>query len=202
MNSEEKKHASIEFFGEVDRKGHRMDGLITSDYPAWYFDSQIEELEIGIEDKERALKMGYIHPTEVEITKRNLANEKDRLQKILESKPRLKATQKDRLSSVRNELGEEIRNTMFTRDEMEKGFASAHEEVRRQTNYFIKVDPELASSLNVRHEKGRVTREGAARIWKITGKLLGEETNVETLRRSYKHGTYRSDVPLEEVERS
>lgn len=198
----ESTHASIEFFGEVDRKGHRMDGYITANYPAWYFDTAIDELEGGIEDKKRLLASGSVHPTEVEITIRNLKNEQDRLSKILESKPKIKPTQKDRLSRIYNELGNEIRNFLFTYDEMNKGLAGAHEEVRRQSTHFIKVDSDLARSCNVPVDQGKVTREGAARIWKITGKYLGEETNVEALRRSHKHGTYKGDVPMHEVERN
>jgi hypothetical protein len=42
---------------------------------------------------------------------------------------------------------------------------------------------QIAKACNVRMTKGKVSRDGAAKIWKILGKAIGERTNTENLRR-------------------
>lgn len=185
----------IIFFGEVDREGHRLDGRILSTYPAWYFETQKQNLIDSIEQKEQALKLGLVHRTEIEITKRNLEREKERLQLIEDSKPRI-GKYKDKLKKTYDELGEEIRGQMPTRDDMMRGFASPQKELRTMTTPTIKLDPEIAEACNIRLEKGKATREQASKAWKIIGKVLGENTNTETLRRTSMTGVYRGDVPF------
>ncbi len=192
----------VVFFGPVDRQGRRLDGRISSDWPAWYFDVHVDDMKAEIEDQQRSLDMGLIHPTEVEITKRRIKEKKARMDEITSSKPKLKPIQKDRLHVLTEEWGEKIKDAMFTRDEMMMGLASVHEEAKRMTEPVFKVDPKIAAAMGVTVKGGKVSRDELARMWKIGRKYLGEPTNVEVLRRSSKTGTFRLDRDMREVEAS
>ena len=105
---------------------------------------------------------------------------------IYQNLDKLKGKQKDRVAKVYDELGRAIGDKLFTRSDMMKGLADAHEEVKRMTEPSIPVTGDamsLAKACNVKTVKGKVTREGAAKIWKILGKALGDRTNTEHLRR-------------------
>ncbi len=190
----------VVFFGPVDRQGRRLDGRISSDWPAWYFDVHVDELKSEIEDQQRSLDMGLIHPTEVEITKRRIKEKKARMDEIVSSKPKLKPIQKDRLHLLTEEWGEIIKDSMFTRDEMMMGLAGAHEEVKRMTEPAFRVDPKIAAAMGVTAQGGKVSRDELTRMWKIGRKHLGESTNAEVLRRTSKTGTFRLDRDMREVE--
>jgi len=173
----------IEFFGPMDRKEGKPEGVITSEYPAWMHDFQIEELEESINRKERSLAEGSIPSEYVANSREELKREKDKLGLIKKSKPKLTATQKDKLYNDYKELGSAIRDYMFTRSDMMRGTADAHEEVARMTKPSIPVSPEIARICNLRPVKGKVSRNDASKAWKMIGKVLGEATNAETLRR-------------------
>ena len=70
---------------------------------------------------------------------------------------------------------------------MRKGLADAREEMKRMTEPCIEVRGDamnIAKACNVKITKGKVSRDGAAKVWKILGKALGDSpTNIEHLRR-------------------
>lgn len=171
----------LEFFGKADKD---RDGKIGSTFPAWYFDSKIDTIREGIQRKEQALSRGDVPADFIYQTREDLKREQERLDEIESSKPRLSDIQADSLSKNYKDLSSSIKESMFTREEMQRGFADAHEEVRRMTKPCIKVDPELARRCGVTNVvNGMVNRNDADKIFKIAGKILGEETNVERLRR-------------------
>jgi len=69
---------------------------------------------------------------------------------------------------------------------MSLGTASGHAEAKRMSEHQMSVQsisPEMAAALNLKIEDGKVNRTALERTWKICGKILGEETNTEVLRR-------------------
>lgn len=171
----------LEFFGKVDRD---RDGNIGSTLPAWYFDAQVDTMKEGIQRREAALERGDIPSDYVYQTREDLKRDRERLDGIESSRPRLNEVQTSTLGKTYKELSSDIRDSMFTRDDVQRGFADAHEEARRMVKPCIKVDPELARKCGVTNiVNGMVSRNDATKILKITGKALGEETNVERLRK-------------------
>lgn len=177
--------SSIEFFGKVDRA---KDGSIGSEIPAWMLETHIEELRESVAQKERMIASGDVPASEVPYLRESYKKEKERLEEIEISKPKLSAEQIDGLHKAHKKVGEQIAESMFSRDEMMKGLADAHEEARRMVKPIIAVDPELARACNVPVVDGKVSRNGAIKIWKIAGKYLGEGTNPEALRKDTKRG--------------
>lgn len=192
---------NVEFFGAVDRQGRRTDGKICSEYPAWYFDTHIDDLVESIHSKERALKAGLVHPTEIMYAEKELVREKQRLKHILESKIDLKGKDKDEAATLYKDLAQKIQDSMYTYTEMHKGLANAHEELRRMKKPIIDVKgkEKVFINMGIKPEGGKVSRDQAARAFKILGKSLGEHTDIERLRRDHKTGTYKPDVHIEEM---
>ena len=174
----------IKIFGSVDRDSK---GKITSEFPAWYFDQQKDELERGIAQDEMALDQEAIpYPAKAKFREK-LAQRKERLGKINEETPKLKGSESDAIYKMRGELGESIGEAHFTRSQREKGLADAHEEVRRMTEPIIKVKSENQAQfikecgINIRD--GKITRNEAEKVYKIASKMLGQPTDIEYLRR-------------------
>ena len=196
-NNDATKESPIVFFGEIDRTEK---GQIKSEFPAWYFENNIEDLNEEIGWKERALDRKNINWEDIESTKKEVEGLKKKADLIKKSKPKLKGADKDEIYKEYNRLGEEIRDSMFTRTEMMKGLASAHEEAKRMTEPGIKVDPKLADACNIKLIGGKVSRNDASKMFKIMGKALGDvPTNTEYLRRDRNTGKVDVVFPDEEV---
>lgn len=184
--NEVKKEVKADFqvFGSVDLNSK---GEVKSQYPSWYFDHLKDELTDEISRIETDLKFDRIPKTEVSITQDRLRQKKDKLKELDKSCLELRGKQKDRVAGIREELGTKISETMFSRSDMKKGLADAHEEMRRMTEPTIQVSGDslkFAQACNVRVVKGKITRDGAAKVWKIASKALGDvPTNVEHLRK-------------------
>lgn len=179
---------SVQFYGKCDRNKY---GKIASVKPAWTMDTHIEELRERIDSKKRALERGEIPPDSIMQAKEEIAKEEGKLSSILESKPNFTGGDKDKIWKIYKDIGNDIRNAMFTRSDMKMGFASPHEEARRmKDNGLISVSREVAdicqeNNIKVRETKNglAVSRDGATQLWKLSGYALGEPTNVEVLRR-------------------
>jgi len=178
-----KEDKKIEPFGAVDRKGKQEDGIIASQYPGWYHDQQVDEMKESVESQKRALKRDAVPPEEVPYVKNRIKIEEQRHREIVDSKPSLDGKGEDFISNLNKNLGEKIRELMFTRCEMKLGLADAHEEARRMKTPCISVSPVVAASFGVPCTAGKVTRDGATKIWQMTQKLQGGSTNPELLRR-------------------
>ena len=181
--AEKEKESQIKFFGSIDQTEK---GQIKSTYPSWYFDVLKDNLKEGIAEKQRWLDNDLVPKDEIAVVKDQLAADKAKLREMNDTKPKWSGVQKDKMSKTRTDLGQKIKDAMFTRSDMMKGLADAHEEARRMSEPVIELDPEMteiAQACNVRMEGKAVSRTGAEKIWKILGKALGEGTNTETLRR-------------------
>jgi len=194
---------SVEFFGSVDRKGMRQDGKITSEYPAFYFDVHLGELEENIASNKRALASGAINPQAIPELKAEIARDEQRLSEIKKSHVKLTGKDKDEAAMLYKELADQIQDSMFTRSDMMKGLANPHDELKRMKEPIISIGKNGAvfEKMGIKPVKGKVSRNQAARVFKILGKVLGENTNTEHLRKDHKYGTFKSDIPLEEMTR-
>lgn len=199
--------SDIQFFGAIDRKGKKEDGVISSEYPAWYFTNQIKNLKESIERKRRSLKRGDVDPSQKPYIQAELQQEELKLSEIMEKgMPKIDDKDKDSLHKIYKELEGRIQDSMFSRDEMMKGLADAHEEARRMTTSCIDVKGAHGSismfkNVGITPRDGKVSRNQASRMYKIIGRYLGENTNVEALRRSQKTGTFNANVSLADVMR-
>jgi len=180
VTKESTEESKIEFFGQVDRD---RDGKPVSYLPAWMLPRQKEELEEEIARNERTLKVGAIPGDQKGQLIEDIRRSKKRLDEINESMPSLTSAAKDKLAKAHEEIGGRISESLFTRDEMRNGFADPHEEHRRNKQPCIKMDPDLARACNVRITSGKVSRDGANKIYKIIGARIGENTNPERLRK-------------------
>lgn len=187
---EETPKGKIQFFGEIDLNDKT--GGIRSDMPAWYFDVHISELEEGIARQKRQLESGAIDGDQVPRIKNEIAAGEARLKQITSGKPKLEGTQKDRVFRVYESLQKQIKDTMPTHRENERGLVSPHEELKRQKSKHIKVDTEIAKACGVKSVHGKISGDEANKCYKILGKALGEPTNIERLRRDGNSEAYQS----------
>jgi hypothetical protein len=191
----------IQFFGKVDRK--RPDGGISSEYPGWYFPVKIDELEREIESTESNLKRGLVPAEVLPYVEAELARKKEIRLAIEEGRPVLSGEELDQAHKIYQTLGRQISDHMFTRSEMMKGLANPHEEARLMSQPCVDItgNVQVIRSCGIDVPKGvtKISRNQASKAWKILGRLCGERTNVEYLRKDRNTGTYRSDVPLEEM---
>jgi hypothetical protein len=177
--------SDMKIFGSVDRDSK---GKITSEYPAWYFDQQKDELERGIAQDEAALNQEAIpYPAKAKFREK-LAQRKERLSKINEETPRLKGSEEDAINKMRQEMGESIGEAHFTFSQREKGLADPHEEVRRMTEPVIKVTSERQADFikecGIKIKDGKITRNEAEKVFKIASKMLDQPTDIEYSRRA------------------
>lgn len=191
----------VNFFGAVDRKGKREDGAVTSEYPAFYFHTQYDELEEETAKAERNLERGLVPASEVPYIKAEIERNKDRLIEIQKAHPRLEGRQKDAVYNLYKELAAQIQDSMYTRTDMKKGLVDAHEEARRMSQPIISVkgNEKFFHNMGIKAHKGKISRNQASRAYKIMGKALGENTNVERLRKDRKTGTLQIERTLQEM---
>ena len=116
----------------------------------------------------------------------NLKSVKSLEEAMEKAMPKMDDKTKDKLFKVHKELGAKIADAMFTRSDMKKGLADAHEEARRMDTPVIKIGSDMsdiARACNVNPIDGMVSRNQAEKIWKISSRFLGENSNIESLRR-------------------
>jgi len=187
--AEEKGAEGIEYFGKTDR---RPDGKIASHVPGWYLTEHIDKLSEDISYIEKQLEGGAIPDEKRPEMKQTLKKMLDRKESILESKPKLNDLQKDLVSKTTKSLGNKIQASMFTRSDMMKGTADAHEEARRMADPCIRLDEHeiiLARKAGAQiSEKGEISRTDAERIWKFNRNLQGENSDTEHLRLDSRKG--------------
>jgi len=168
----------ITFFGEVDRNPRT--GAITSEYPSWYWPRQLESLKDELRRVDQALDTGVGSKVELKAKQRDLLAKVDSIESCNKG---LNDVQKDKVRGHLRELEPEIARLMPCDSKMRSGKADPHKEIEYDETPCIKVDAGLARDLGVRVDKGRVTRAGAQKMWKIMRRRLGEESNIEALRK-------------------
>lgn len=175
--------SGIEFFGGIDKpKGH-----IGADTPSWACPRHIEELKESINHDERALVDGVVIASEIGNTKSRLKKNREILEGIEESRPKISGTKLDALDADYKALSESIAESLFSRSDMMKGLADPHKEAERMVKPCIKVNPDLAASCGIKVGKDNmVSRNDASRIFRTVGHYLDKETNIEALRRDGK----------------
>lgn len=179
--------STVELFGKVDRD---YKDNITSEFPAWYFETQ---LDLMVEERAslvRRVERGQVPPDNVPYAKQEISAMQERIDEIKNSRPEIRDNERTMLQKYHKELSSKISEAMFTRSEMMMGTASAHEEAKRMVQPMIAISVPLramAKQCNVEIGKGsKISRNDATKIWKILGRLIGEGTNVEGLRRDRK----------------
>lgn len=167
----------MDFFSGIDAKG--------SQYPAFYFDTHIADLKETIHSKENSIRTGRVDADKVWTIKAEIERDQKTLEEIERTKPHLSDPEKNLLYKAYKEIGKRISQTLFSRSEMMMGLASPHEEAKRMTEKLIDIKEfvDLAKACKVELEKGKASRNGAAKIFKIVGKIIGEPTNIEVLRK-------------------
>lgn len=177
----------IQFFSKVDRN---KAGKRASETPSWAMQSHIDNLRESIDSKKRMLERGNCPLDAVPQTQAEIRKEEARLNEILDSRPKTSPDIEDKLYKVYKSLGKDIQDTLFTRSDMKLGLASPHEEARRMTEPIIKVTKDIVElckenevPVNVKGGEAFLTRNNATKVRQWIGKFLGEETNVEALRR-------------------
>lgn len=172
------------FFGDVDR-GNK--GTVTSEFPAWYFETHLDNLKEERNSLIRRMERGEIPPDNVPYHKAEAEAMREKIEEIESSQPTMSDQERMKLQKYHKELSGKISESLYTRSEQMMGTANAHEEARRMVQPCVSLSPPLrsmAKECNVRISKDfKVSRNGAIKIWKIIGKLIGEGTNVEGLRR-------------------
>ncbi len=186
---------SIEFFGEVDKNAK---GQNTSDLPSWFFNIHMEDLQEQVSRSERQIVSGQVNIEAVPMLKQEIVNKKKRISEIKKSIPKLTGSNKTQVGKQYNELKNKIADSMPTIRDNEKGFVDPREELKRLKEHHIEVSPELAESCSVKHVKGKVTGDGANRMYKMMGRLLGENENVEKIRKEGRSESQRSMDALTE----
>jgi len=183
----EEQSSEISFFSESDMVvGKDGQKRIASEMPIWYNRQMLDELSEDIRMAEFEIKSGRIKDTKLSEAKERLKKLQKRMDEVEESMPKLDARTKDFLAKARKDLGKEIAAKMFTRSDMKKGLADVHEEVRRSEVPSIKLTGEmmkLAKASNVTPIDGKVSRTQAEKMWKLSSRVLDENSNTEVLRR-------------------
>jgi len=172
---------TIEFFGEADRNSK---GEVTSEMPAWYFTKHMRDLKESLDRKNREIDRGDIPRQSVPIVAQEIKKIEKKIDELKAGCPKLIGGQKDKLAKAYHDLQNKIKESLPTRLENEKGVADPYKELDRMKNHHIQVDPELAKACNVSVTKdGKVNGDGANKMYKLFGRRLGENENVEKIRR-------------------
>ena len=174
----------FDLFGEVDINPRTQ--RPASAFPSWYFTEQISELKEQIRHNSIVIDNGWIPATRLPQARVDLENMEKRLAQIKDSIPKVTEMELDAYAKLHREITDLLNPTYFTRSDMQKGIADAHEEARRMTESCIDVRGDvhtLCRACACKIEDGKVSREELARVWKIIGKFLGLNTNTEILRR-------------------
>lgn len=185
----------IQFFGSVDKN---KDGKIASSLPAWFHDVQLEKLTEEVSRKERQIGRGEVPPDHVFMVKNEVENLKKKITEIQMSKPTLRGGQKDMVHKEYQQLASQIADSMPTRREDRNGFVNPRDELKRMKSPHIAISQKMADACGVKPVNGKISGDQAARCYKMMGKVLGENTNVEKLRKEGHSESYRTMNELTE----
>lgn len=177
---------SYQFFTEADIDP--VKGTIKSEYPMWYNPKLVHELEDEVMSKEAALETGAV-PRGLESDYRdNLNRLKGQLAKM-QNMSMVDDAKNDRatLGKAISSLGKIIAEELPREDLCRRGLVDPNQEYRKMTDAYIPVKDEniaeLAKACNVPIRDGKISREGACKMWKIGTKFMGDYANTEILRK-------------------
>ncbi len=183
-----KEPGDIIFFSECDMSTANPD-KIGSTYPAWFFTEQQRRLEEDIMQEEQMMKSFNLPEASKPVKAAKIRVMKDRLEKIKEAVSEIKPN-RDKLSVMANEIGEKLTEIMYRRNDETKGLVSPHKVAEQLITPCVEVSGDIAkvavdNGFQVKKSgtKGLMNLNEATRFWQITRAALGEEHNVESLRR-------------------
>lgn len=179
----------IRFWSEVDMSTADPN-KIGSSYPAWYFTESLHRLEEDIDMEKKMLKAWNLPDTSKPAKIAKIKEMEKRRDKILEAKESLRPNM-DKLKAMTDDLGTKLSEIMYRVSDERKGYTNPHEVAEHWMTPCIAVDGDTAkiardNGFTVAAKgsgKGLMTELDAARLWKIGRAALGEDTNVERLRR-------------------
>ena len=182
------KDPEIVWFTEVD---YNDKGGVAADFPAYYFDTK--ELKEDIRNLSEQLGDGIFTGKRKRENEERLAVMKGKLEKIEKGKPKLSGPTKDKVADANREIGEEIKESMFSYDSHWKQTADPHIVAERMVTpcIDIKNNPVIASFMKQRGFQivnGKVNRVAADIFHKVTSKLLEEDSDVSRLQPVRAHG--------------
>lgn len=192
----------IKFFGAVDREKNDPNGKILSAYPAWYYEEKIDKLKDDIAILENRLANGRVPASSIEDHKKELELRKTRLKAILLSKPKVTGKEKDEVGRCFKYLRDQIINRLPSRTDVQRGTVNIRNEVMWKKKPSIDISDHLmvCESLGLSMpERKKITGHQGMLALKILAKLLGEEANIERLRRDFNNNTYKTDVSLDQL---
>ncbi len=175
---------TVQLFPDIDLNPTTK--MPNSPFPSWYFTEKIDELKESIRQSRAAIENGWIAEMRLPQSRAELARKEDMLSKMLDSIPKVGKMDMEKLASLYVESSDLLKPSYFSRSDMKKGIADAHEEVSRMLDPCIDVRGDLyllAKSFGCQIVEGKIAREELARVWKILGKFLGKPTNTEILRK-------------------
>lgn len=170
--------------------GDRQKGRIGSPMPAWYFDGHLEEEVRNLDNQKAILASGGVSQENMNTIKSQIAREEMKIDMIIGSFPKPDSVHRDKLFGLWKELGEIIKQSMFTHEDMNSGRANPHLELQRAKDPVIPIPRHVARYVIFCNGKVfggekdtfRVNRDDATRAWKMAGRILHESTWVEDLR--------------------
>jgi len=177
---------SYQFFSEADVDPQT--GKVKSMYPMWYYPQLIQELEDEVISRRSALESKQVNPGQEMEYRENLLRMEKQLEKV-QNMTMVDDAKNDRgtLGKAIKDLAKIIKQELPTRDFCDRNLVDPSQEYSKMTKPYIKVlddnMAEIAKACNVPIVDGKITREGAAVMWKIASKYMGEYANTESLRR-------------------
>jgi hypothetical protein len=192
----------IKFFGAVDREKNDPNGKILSAYPAWYYDEKIDRLSDDIIVRENKINSGRVPAASLEEERKELQIRKERMKAIKTSKPKMVGKEKDEVAKFYRYIKDQVINRLPSRTDIQRGTVNIRSEVMWKKKPSIDISDYIVmcESLGlVMPEKKKITGHQAMLSLKILAKLLGEESNIERLRRDFNNNTYRPEVGLNEL---
>ena len=177
---------AYQFFSEADID--KNTGKIKSEFPMWYNPRLIQEIEDEVLTKEGALASGQVPRGQEADYRDNLNRLKDQLEKVKNMSLVDDAkNDKQLLGKAIKDLAKEISSRLPSDTMCKKNLVDPNMEYRQMTQPCIDVKDdnmaELAKACNVPITDGKITREGACKMWKIGTKFMGEYANIEMLRK-------------------
>lgn len=181
--------AEIDFFGDIDKTAA---GSNAGERPAWFFDVHLEKMEESVSKKRRQLEQNRIPQENIFMVRNEIEAEEKKIARIKSSKPKLKGAQKDSVHKEYQSLRQQLSDSMPTHMENQKGFTKPREELKRLNERHVTISPEMAKACGVEAYRGKITGKQAEKCFSIMGKSLGENTNIERIRRDGKSESYRT----------
>ena len=181
--------SDIIWFTEVD---YNDKGKIANDYPAYYDEISIKELKEDIRVLTEQLDDDVYQGKKKRIEKARLDKMQDRYDKIQAGRPKLEGAKKDKVANSMKNLGERIKESMFSYDAHWKQTADAHTVAERMVTPCIEVKDEFVNSFvkqrGFKMENGKISQNDASIIFKTMCKLIGEQSDTDKLRPIRSHG--------------